>query len=130
MCRYVDGEDAKSLMQRSQLPNEFLAIVWQLSDRDNDGKLNFAEFLIAMHLITRCKKGDFRSEELAQLPSLESALPGHLETILQNSEVQCETLSDFLGDGTHAHGAPNGEAHVRPSVMFVFVFIDSGDRIA
>ena len=34
------------LFTRSRLPNEALAICWQLSDRDNDGKLSFPEFLV------------------------------------------------------------------------------------
>ncbi|CAD7929837.1 unnamed protein product [Amoebophrya sp. A25] len=79
---FVEGDEAKLLMQRSKLPNEFLALTWQLSDHDNDGRLNLAEFLVAMHLITRCKKGDFRPEELADLPSIEDVMPAHLETIL------------------------------------------------
>ncbi|CAD7923753.1 unnamed protein product [Amoebophrya sp. A120] len=86
----VEGEEAKQLMQRSKLPNEFLAITWQLADRDNDGKLNFGEFLVAMHLITRCKKGDFRADEIANLPTLDNVLPGHVEALLSDTTAGAE----------------------------------------
>eukprot|EP00392_Amoebophrya_sp_AT5.2_P012571 g12678.t1 len=87
---FVEGDEAKLLMQRSRLPNEFLALCWQLADEDNDGRLSFPEFLIAMHLITRCKRGDFRPEDIANLPSVENALPGHVE------QLRSETLEDAL----------------------------------
>lgn len=55
---FVEGSDARQLMQRSGLTTERLAEVWEHSDQDADGRLNWPEFLAMMHLITRTVKGD------------------------------------------------------------------------
>ncbi|KAI6657541.1 RalBP1-associated Eps domain-containing protein 2 isoform X2 [Oopsacas minuta] len=51
------GEQARNFFQISQLPNEELSRIWQLSDIDNDLKLTFSEFCIAMKLVRNRKKG-------------------------------------------------------------------------
>ena len=51
------GEQARTFFLRSELPNEELSRIWQLSDIDNDLKLTFGEFCIAMKLVRNRKKG-------------------------------------------------------------------------
>jgi len=53
---FVDAAEAKELLERSGLSNDDLCEIWQLADRDQDGKLNFREFIVAMHLVTCFKK--------------------------------------------------------------------------
>ena len=65
-----------------------------------------------MHLITRCKKGDFTAEELSMLPRLEAALPGHLEAILQeNSETLLSSafMREMSTGSAGASGSSNAE---------------------
>jgi len=54
---YVTGDQARKLFGRSNLPLEDLATIWQLSDIDQDRKLNKIEFIIAMFLINKKIKG-------------------------------------------------------------------------
>lgn len=48
---YVTAATARTLLSRSQLPNNVLAKIWSLSDADADGKLSQDEFMVSMHLI-------------------------------------------------------------------------------
>lgn len=53
---FIEAGDARDLLMRSGLTKEELAEVWRLSDVDNDGRLSFREFIVAMHLVTVTKK--------------------------------------------------------------------------
>ena len=61
---YVPGTKALSLFQKSGVSKRSLAIVWDLSDVDEDGKLSFGEFVIAMTLISHFIKFHFLPETL------------------------------------------------------------------
>eukprot|EP00397_Hematodinium_sp_SG-2012_P002573 GEMP01002580.1.p1 GENE.GEMP01002580.1~~GEMP01002580.1.p1 ORF type:complete len:801 (+),score=160.64 GEMP01002580.1:295-2697(+) len=54
---FVEGDQAKLLLQRSKLTKQQLSAVWDLADMDSDGRLRFEEFLIAMHCVTMIQKG-------------------------------------------------------------------------
>lgn len=58
-------DEAKELLERSQLPNSELSFIWQMSDADQDGQLTFLEFACAMHLAVQRRQG---AELPAQLP--------------------------------------------------------------
>lgn len=61
----LPGGPAKTIFEKSQLPNEVLGRIWQLADTEQRGGLVLTEFVIAMHLLTSMKTGALRA-----LPSI------------------------------------------------------------
>jgi hypothetical protein len=57
MSGYVSGPKARELFTKASLPNLILADIWALSDTNNDGQLDKAEFSLAMHLINLARRG-------------------------------------------------------------------------
>ncbi|KAI7897611.1 uncharacterized protein BX663DRAFT_490738 [Cokeromyces recurvatus] len=53
----LTGEKAKEIFSQSGLPQNVLMQIWNLSDPNNQGKLNVDEFAVAMHLIYRKLNG-------------------------------------------------------------------------
>ncbi|KAI1492858.1 hypothetical protein F5X96DRAFT_624637 [Biscogniauxia mediterranea] len=56
----LPGDQAKSIFEKSGLPNEMLGRIWQLADTEQRGALVMTEFVIAMHLLTSVKTGALR----------------------------------------------------------------------
>ncbi|KAI0385465.1 hypothetical protein F5Y04DRAFT_186234 [Hypomontagnella monticulosa] len=56
----LPGDQAKSIFEKSGLPNEVLGRIWQLADTEQRGALVLTEFVIAMHLLTSMKSGTLR----------------------------------------------------------------------
>ncbi|KAI9310620.1 hypothetical protein BX666DRAFT_2021646 [Dichotomocladium elegans] len=54
---YISGEKAKEIFTQSGLAQNVLMQIWNLSDPNNQGKLNVDEFCVAMHLIYRKLNG-------------------------------------------------------------------------
>ncbi|KAI8332056.1 hypothetical protein BC941DRAFT_359657 [Chlamydoabsidia padenii] len=54
---YLTGDKAKEIFNQSGLPQNVLMQIWNLSDPNNQGKLNVDEFSVAMHLIYRKLNG-------------------------------------------------------------------------
>ena len=54
----LTSEVAAKLLKQVGLPNETLKDVWQLSCEIEDGPLELDGFSVAMHLASRCKKGE------------------------------------------------------------------------
>ncbi|KAI9255689.1 hypothetical protein BDA99DRAFT_539835 [Phascolomyces articulosus] len=49
----LDAEKARNIFNKSKLPDEYLAQIWNLADLRNAGNLNQTEFIIAMHYIAK-----------------------------------------------------------------------------
>ncbi|KAI9270637.1 hypothetical protein BDA99DRAFT_557454 [Phascolomyces articulosus] len=54
---YLTGDKAKEIFTQSGLAQNILMQIWNLSDPNNQGKLNVDEFSVAMHLIYRKLNG-------------------------------------------------------------------------
>lgn len=61
----LPGDAAKSIFEKSGLPNEVLGRIWQLADTEQRGSLVQTEFVLSMHLLTCMKTGTLRT-----LPSI------------------------------------------------------------
>ncbi|KAI1431791.1 hypothetical protein GGR50DRAFT_677567 [Xylaria sp. CBS 124048] len=57
----LPGGPAKTIFEKSQLPNEVLGRIWQLADTEQRGGLVLTEFVIAMHLLNSMKTGALRA---------------------------------------------------------------------
>ena len=56
----LPGDQARTIFEKSGLPNEILGRIWQLADTEQRGALVQTEFVIAMHLLTSMKAGTLR----------------------------------------------------------------------
>ncbi|KIK82034.1 hypothetical protein PAXRUDRAFT_832446, partial [Paxillus rubicundulus Ve08.2h10] len=82
---FVNGETALEVFGQSGLDRNDLARIWTLADADNRGKLNLAEFHVAMGLIYRRLNGNDIPDEL----------PNEL---IPPSSRDLDTSVDFLKD--------------------------------
>ncbi|KAJ2906253.1 UBA/TS-N domain-containing protein [Zalerion maritima] len=57
----LPGDAAKSIFEKSGLPNEVLGRIWQLADTEQRGALVMTEFVMSMHLLTCMKSGALRA---------------------------------------------------------------------
>jgi EH domain-containing protein 4 len=55
---FITGAVAKEILTASGIDTPSLRKIWELSDLDKDGQLDFEEFVIAMYLTSRVKAGD------------------------------------------------------------------------
>ncbi|XGW30544.1 hypothetical protein V3C99_009474, partial [Haemonchus contortus] len=53
----IDGNTARNVLMKSNLPPQILAQIWALADTNRDGMLDIREFSIAMRLTRNCLAG-------------------------------------------------------------------------
>ncbi|CAX42663.1 EH domain-containing protein, putative [Candida dubliniensis CD36] len=92
----LTGDQLSSVLKNSQLPQQQLSAIWELSDIDNDGKLDFEEFCIIMRLIFDVING--------KLPNVPSELPSWLipaskSAIIQANKAVNQGNNNFGNDG-------------------------------
>lgn len=91
----LTGEKVSPVLKNSRLPDSQLAQIWDLSDIDADGKLDFEEFCITMRLIFDMVNGSI-SEIPRELPGwLVPLSKAHL--IQANNAVATGSNSDAVG---------------------------------
>eukprot|EP00921_Rhytidocystis_pertsovi_P021032 GHVQ01033602.1.p1 GENE.GHVQ01033602.1~~GHVQ01033602.1.p1 ORF type:complete len:947 (+),score=183.04 GHVQ01033602.1:155-2842(+) len=83
---FVEGMEAKELFSLSGVPDSDLMLIWNLADQDLDGRLSLNEFAVAMHLVTRRKKG---------MP-VPSCLPPELMAVLSNGLTNLQLPSSVV----------------------------------
>ncbi|KAK7947975.1 uncharacterized protein PG986_008861 [Apiospora aurea] len=104
----LPGDMARTIFEKSGLPNEVLGRIWQLADTEQRGSLVQTEFVIAMHLLTSMKTGALRG------------LPNVLPAALYEAATRRGSMSRQSPQPT---GQPlsaiprqlSGSAHMRPA---------------
>ncbi|KIJ10660.1 hypothetical protein PAXINDRAFT_172093 [Paxillus involutus ATCC 200175] len=97
---FVNGETALEVFGQSGLDRNDLARIWTLADADNRGKLNLAEFHVAMGLIYRTLRGNDIPDELPH----ELVPPSS-----RDLDTSVDFLKDILKNDTRARAhSPSG----------------------
>lgn len=87
----LSGDKAKEIFSQSGLPQNVLMQIWNLSDPNNQGKLNVDEFSVAMHLIYRKLNGYNVPETLPA----ELVPPSHRDLTDSVSQLKKSILDDI-----------------------------------
>lgn len=91
---FISAAQARVILLQSGLPQQTLAKIWDLADRDDDGALSKEEFILAHHLIDLVRKGESLPTELppdlippSQRGSLASPMISPSLRCVQNSRI-------------------------------------------
>ncbi|EMG46158.1 END3 Actin cytoskeleton-regulatory complex protein END3 [Candida maltosa Xu316] len=88
----LTGDKVAPVLKNSQLPQAQLSSVWELSDIDNDGKLDFEEFCIVMRLIFDLINGNF-TDVPTELPSW--LIPSSKAALIQANKAVNQGNNNF-----------------------------------
>ncbi|GBC18369.1 uncharacterized protein OCT59_006422 [Rhizophagus irregularis] len=103
---YLTGEKAKEILSQSGLPQSDLMQIWELSDPNNNGKLNQDEFAVAMHLIYRKLNGyDVPTTLPPELVPPSSRELSESVNMIKNMLKSDSIHNSSIGLGTHTSGA-------------------------
>ncbi|RCK55514.1 Actin cytoskeleton-regulatory complex protein END3 [Candida viswanathii] len=92
----LTGDKVSPVLKNSRLPESQLSLIWELSDIDNDGKLDFEEFCIVMRLIFDLINGNFK-EVPDSLPSW--LIPSSKIALIQANKAVNQGNNDFGSQG-------------------------------
>ncbi|KAK8087271.1 hypothetical protein PG994_002245 [Apiospora phragmitis] len=104
----LPGDMARTIFEKSGLPNEVLGRIWQLADTEQRGSLVQTEFVIAMHLLTSMKTGALRG--------LPNVLPAALyEAATRRGSVSRQSPQPTGQPLSAIPRQLSGSAHIRPA---------------
>lgn len=89
----IAGGRGRDFFLRSGLPPSTLSQIWQLADRDIGGRLNPAEFAVALFLVQRALEGVAPPPVLPGplVETMEAVLSGSLPVMDDRHVVKCQT---------------------------------------
>ena len=88
----LTGDKVSPVLKNSRLPESQLSSIWELSDIDNDGKLDFEEFCIVMRLIFDLINGNFKEVPIS-LPSW--LIPSSKHALIQANQAVNQGNNNF-----------------------------------
>lgn len=114
---FLTGLQCRNILLQSNLPQNILAQIWDLSDIDSDGQLTREEFLLAMHLTDFVKSGNKLPAELpADLipPSYRRTRSISVASVVSSGSVSSSAaVDDAAGiDGTESVGSASSAKSV------------------
>lgn len=86
----LSGDAAKDIFLKAKLPNQTLGEVWALCDRNANGLLDKAEFIMAMHLIQLIRNNN---PAMTHLLSQHQPIPAHVWSSIATSLQNGTTMS-------------------------------------
>jgi len=102
----LPGSVCRKLLEKSKLNKRLLGSIWELSDMNRDGNLSEREFVIAMHLTTKCKKGAILPNQLSE--DLLSSIP---EDVIPRPAFITKPAPAWQYSRTYLDSDPNPLAH-------------------
>ncbi|CAG8440515.1 4016_t:CDS:10 [Acaulospora colombiana] len=121
---YLDGKKAREILSQSGLPESDLMQIWNLSDPNNNGKLNQDEFAVAMHLIYRRLNG---YDIPATLP------PELIPPSTRDLAESVNQLKNLLTSEVHASqaglGSTSGSQYVKSRSFTSTPVVDRNDAV-
>eukprot|EP00929_Paragymnodinium_shiwhaense_P090670 TRINITY_DN50824_c0_g1_i1.p1 TRINITY_DN50824_c0_g1~~TRINITY_DN50824_c0_g1_i1.p1 ORF type:complete len:845 (+),score=163.50 TRINITY_DN50824_c0_g1_i1:64-2598(+) len=106
---YVEGMEARELLQRSNLDFETLKVAWDLSDRDHDGRLDFHEFVILVHIVSCVLQG-------SPIPDRRMGLPQELQHAVATLEPLEVLAAQREASRSRSH-SPIASGHASPAFL-------------
>ncbi|OCH95293.1 EF-hand protein [Obba rivulosa] len=89
---FIEGDSAVAFFAKSKLPDNIMAAIWDLADRNHDGALTRDEFAIAMHLVRKKLQG--RELPVTLPPSLVIVPPTQPEITTSDAPAPATELEE------------------------------------
>lgn len=113
---FLTGTQARGVLMQTKVPNQILAQIWALSDRDADGKLGCEEFVLALYLCEMVATGKPIPAELPPelIPPSFRKMPSRHGSVAnsRHGSVSSQGAVSTHSDGDPAAGMPQCESFV------------------